>query len=83
MFNRGVTSGHLRHHREPNQIIATVTTDIEVIHILTQEMIVIVGAGVGAGAEAWVRMKAARGKIGKVSYKSKSHLWINKKFPQL
>ena len=52
MFNRGVTSGRLRYHREPNQIIATVTKDIEVIHILTQEMIVIVEAGVGAGAEA-------------------------------
>ena len=52
MLNRGVTFGRLRYHREPKQIIAPVTKDIEVIHILTQEMIVIVGAGVEAGAEA-------------------------------
>ena len=81
MINRGVTFGLLKDHREPKQIIALVMKDIKVIHILTQEIIVIVGAG--AGAEAWVRMKAARGKIRKVSYKSKSHLWINKKFSQL
>ena len=51
MINRGVTFGHLSDHREPKQIIAPVMKDIEVIHILTQEIIVIVEAGAGAEAE--------------------------------